>query len=230
MAEIPVEITYHRQRSSTARIRDRAIHLRISSLMSRREQERHVEELLAKMKGIWERQTYASRKTKLSLQPALESGILSLSMGMTYQLRFKKTDQRTLSVSKIGDTLNILQPIEQEFSLSQTEEALWNFLMKDQLPALKQRLDELAQGWIIERCSKVRMRLAMSRWGSCERKSQVIMLSAKLLLVEPRLLDYVCVHELAHLKYSDHSDLFWDLVSEKMPDWKIQRKRLRGYE
>ena len=53
---------------------------------------------------------------------------------------------------------------------------------------------------------------------------------AKLLLVEPKLLEYVCVHELAHLKYSDHSDLFWDLVSQKVPSFQIQRKRLRGLE
>ena len=62
------------------------------------------------------------------------------------------------------------------------------------------------------------------------KRERVIMLSTKLLLVEQKLLDYVCVHELAHLKYADHSDLFWDLVSQKMPDWKVQRRKLRKYE
>lgn len=121
-------------------------------------------------------------------------------------------------------------PIERIFDREEAEETLWQFLMKDQLLLLKQRLDELAEGWIEERCKNVRLRMAMSRWGSCDRRSGTIMLSVKLLLVEPKLLDYVCVHELAHLKYADHSDLFWELVERRMPEWKMVRKRLRYYE
>jgi len=119
---------------------------------------------------------------------------------------------------------------ELEFEADLAEAALWKFLVKDQIPYLKLRLNQLREGWLEEEFDLVKMKMVMTRWGSCDKQRGIIMLSAKLLLVEPKLLNYVCVHELAHLRYANHSDLFWDLVERKMPDWKVQRKRLKQYE
>lgn len=228
MREIPIKISYHSQRSSTGRIRDGGIRLRISSLVSRREQERHIEHLRSQLEEKWDEEGGAL--TSLNLRSVLPEGELYLSTGVYYQVRTRRAEVRSYQVQKIGRQLVISQPVDREFDAGLAEEALWKFLMQDQVPFLKMHLDALAEEWMEERCSKVRMRMAMSRWGSCDRRSRVIMLSAKLLLVEPKLLDYVCVHELAHLRYADHSDLFWYLVSEKMPQWKVLRQRLRGYE
>jgi len=228
MSDIPVHISYHAQRSSTARIRDGAIYLRISSLVSRREQQGHIEHLLGKMKVSWERQQ--SRKIPLSLRAVFQEGEILLSTGIHYEIRMKKVQNSRVKIQKVGSVLNVLVPVDKSFDEEEAEEALWKFLEKDQLAVLQDRLDRLAEGWITERCERVRLRRTLSRWGSCDKRERVIMLSTKLLLVEPKLLDYVCVHELAHLKHADHSDLFWNLVSQKMPDWKIQRRRLRKYE
>ncbi|MGE3279058.1 MAG: M48 family metallopeptidase [Candidatus Altimarinota bacterium] len=227
MNEIPVHISYHRQRSSTARIRDGAIYLRISSMVSRREQQEHIDHLLEKMKGSWERQ---QSKIQLSLRSVFTEGEILLSTGIFYQVLMKKTQNSKVKIQKVGNVLHVLIPVDKPVDFEEAEEALWKFLERDQIGVLKQRLDDLAEEWITERCAKLRLRRTLSRWGSCDKRDRVIMLSTKLLLVEPKLLDYVCVHELAHLKYADHSDLFWDLVSEKMPDWKVQRRRLRKYE
>lgn len=227
MTDAPIHISYHRQSSSTARIRDGAIYLRISTMVSRREQQNHIDHLIEKMKGSWERQ---KSKIRLSLRSVFGEGEILLSTGVCYEVKIKKNQIPKSKFQKIGNSLHFLSPIDKEFDREDAEEKLWKFLEKDQLPVLKKRLDELAEGWIDERCLKVRLRRTLSRWGSCDKRERVIMLSSKLLLVEQKLLDYVCVHELAHLKYADHSDLFWDLVEQKMPDWKTQRRRLRKYE
>lgn len=227
MSNIPVHISYHHQRSSTARIRDGALYLRISSLVSRREQQEHIDHLIQKMQPKVRR---IEDKIKLSLQSVFQEAEILLSTGVLYQVVMKKTQNSKVKIQKTGNVLHVLVPVDRPFDVEEAEEALWKFLEKDQLPILQQRLDGLADGWIAERCEKVRLRRTLSRWGSCDKREKVIMLSTKLLLVEPKLLDYVCVHELAHLKYADHSDLFWDLVTRKMPDWKIQRKKLRKYE
>jgi predicted metal-dependent hydrolase len=227
MSNIPVHISYHHQRSSTARIRDGALYLRISSLVSRREQQEHIDHLIQKMQPKVRR---IEDKIKLSLQSVFQEAEILLSTGVLYQVVMKKTENSKVKFQKTGSVLHVLVPVDRPFDVEEAEEALWKFLEKDQLPILQQRLDGLADGWIAERCEKVRLRRTLSRWGSCDKREKVIMLSTKLLLVEPKLLDYVCVHELAHLKYADHSDLFWDLVSQKMPDWKVQRRRLRKYE
>ena len=245
MIESSLHISYHAQRSSTARIRDGKIHLRISSLVSRREQERHIDELTRRMLPQLEKDRI--QKIPLTLQPLLrqlgggstrgfgtgsERGVeLLLSTGVEYHLRMKRAQGTKCKVQKVGNQLMVLVPVSwRELDLEQAEQALWKFLAKDQIPALKTRLDALRRGWMDEDFSTLKLKQVLSRWGSCDQREQVIMLSVKLLLVEPKLLDYVCVHELAHLRHADHSDLFWDLVQQKMPDWKVQRKRLRGYE
>lgn len=241
MSQIPVHISYHRQRSSTARIRDGVIYLRISNMVSRREQQEHIDHLLEKMKLSWERQKSKIQLSLKSIFRTIETienhetmGMweesLLLSTGVEYVIRVKRMQHSKFKIQKVGNTLMLLVPVDGRFDVEEAEETLWKFLEKDQLLVLKQRLDDLAEGWIKERCVKVRLRRTLSRWGSCDKRDRVIMLSTKLLLVEPKLLDYVCVHELAHLKYADHSDLFWNLVTQKMPDWKIQRRRLRKYE
>jgi hypothetical protein len=66
MEQVPVRITYHRQKSSTGRIRGGQIHLRISNLVSRREQARHVEELTEKMVESWGRLGDAKERISLA--------------------------------------------------------------------------------------------------------------------------------------------------------------------
>lgn len=156
---------------------------------------------------------------------------IQLSTGDYFYVSIKRTSSSRYSVIRIGQQLIVRRPVEESVRDDRHIQALiQRFLMKDQQRVLAQRLRVLSEGWIEERFSRVRLRDAMTRWGSCNKKTGVIMLSIKLLFMDVKLLDYVCIHELAHLKYADHSDLFWDLVSRKMPDWKVQRKRIRTLE
>ncbi len=228
MDDIPLQISYHKQKSSTARIRDGKMVLRISTMVSRREQEKHIEKLKAQLMKSWGKQQH---KIPLEFVSALKEGELLLSTGEEYQLVVKKANRKKPKIEKMGPVLILLEPVDWiERDGDALEEALWRFLAKDQVQAAERRLHELREGWLDEEFSQVKFKQVMSRWGSCDKRSGVIMLSVKLLLVEPKLFDYVCVHELAHLRHADHSDLFWDCVARKLPQWKLLRKQLRQYE
>lgn len=57
-----------------------------------------------------------------------------------------------------------------------------------------------------------------SRWGSCNVKGE-IQFHWKVIMAPNRIVDYVVVHELCHLKHHDHSPAFWRSVERIVPDY-----------
>jgi|AGTN01.3.fsa_nt_gi Predicted metal-dependent hydrolase len=65
-----------------------------------------------------------------------------------------------------------------------------------------------------------------TRWGSCTVKTRRIRLSSALEYFPPECLEYVIVHELAHLLEPNHSPRFWKIVGAAIPDYKELKIRL----
>jgi hypothetical protein len=75
---------------------------------------------------------------------------------------------------------------------------------------------------------KVYIRNQKSRWGSCSGKGN-LNFNYKIVLLPPKLADYIIVHELCHLKEMNHSSRFWALVAQTIPDYKARQKEIRLY-
>ena len=71
----------------------------------------------------------------------------------------------------------------------------------------------------------VKINSAKTRWGSCSVRKN-INYSWRLIMAEDNVIDYVVVHELAHITQMNHSDKFWRIVSGVLPDYKARRERL----
>jgi len=72
----------------------------------------------------------------------------------------------------------------------------------------------------------VRITGAKTRWGSCSGKDN-INFSWRLLMADMDVIDYVVVHELAHLKELNHSSRFWAVVEGIIPDYKARERKLK---
>jgi hypothetical protein len=70
-----------------------------------------------------------------------------------------------------------------------------------------------------ERPRAVQVRLQRTRWGSCSAQ-RTISVNAALLLLEPKLVRYLMVHELCHLRCMSHSRRYWRLVERFEPDFR----------
>ena len=75
----------------------------------------------------------------------------------------------------------------------------------------------------------IRITSAERRWGSCS-ESDRLAFSYRLVMAPPEVIDYVVVHELAHILQKNHSSKFWGLVAEVLPDYRVQRRWLRDNE
>lgn len=67
---------------------------------------------------------------------------------------------------------------------------------------------------------------ANTRWGSAS-SNGTIRLHWRLVQMPPEVLDYVVVHELAHLREMNHSARFWALVEQILPDYKQRQLQLK---
>ena len=65
-----------------------------------------------------------------------------------------------------------------------------------------------------------------TRWGSCTRDNK-ININWKIIMAPQEIVDYLVVHELAHIKVRNHSALYWKLVESILPDCKTRRKWLK---
>lgn len=74
--------------------------------------------------------------------------------------------------------------------------------------------------------TKIKFRAPRTRWGSCSSQGS-INFNWKLIVFDPSVIDYVVIHELAHLQHLNHSRSFWDLVKFHCPDYKIYEKILK---
>ncbi len=98
-----------------------------------------------------------------------------------------------------------------------------------------------AHTWIAERAGyfaavtrlyfkSLRLSNAQSRWGSCSHQG-ALNFSWRLIMAPPRVVDYVIVHELMHLKHKNHSARFWEAVQAVLPEYKEDERWLKenGY-
>ena len=72
----------------------------------------------------------------------------------------------------------------------------------------------------------IRITSARTRFGSCSGKNSICF-SWRLMLYPPEAIDYVVVHELAHIRHHDHSPAFYALVERYMSDWRDRMKLLK---
>jgi len=77
--------------------------------------------------------------------------------------------------------------------------------------------------------ARVSIRCQRTRWGSCSTRG-TLSLNCSLLFQRAAVVRYLYVHELAHLKFMNHSPRFWGLVEKLEPDYqRLDRELLSGW-
>lgn len=150
------------------------------------------------------------------------------------EIRRSARRRRTVSAYRDGDRTVVLLPAK----MSAAEEQRWVGIMLDRLAAqekrrrpsddaLAQRARELSDRYLGGRAVPASVRWVdnqNSRWGSCTPLDASIRLSSRLQGMPPYVVDYVLLHELAHLLVPGHGPRFWTLLAAYP-----RTERARGY-
>nr|WP_282202495.1 M48 family metallopeptidase [Kitasatospora fiedleri] len=150
------------------------------------------------------------------------------------EVRRSARRSRTVSAYREGDRTVVLIPAR----MSHAEEQRWVAQMLDKLAAqesrrmlgdeaLQSRARELSRLYLAGRAVPEQVRWVTnqnSRWGSCTPSERTIRLSHRLQGMPEYVVDYVLLHELAHLLVPDHGPRFWALL-----DAYPRTERARGY-
>ena len=74
--------------------------------------------------------------------------------------------------------------------------------------------------------NRLRITSARTRWGSCSTR-KTLSFTWRLVMAPPEVIDYVVIHELAHLKHHRHTSEFWKLVEQLCPEYRARRGWLK---
>lgn len=85
----------------------------------------------------------------------------------------------------------------------------------------QKRLQLTASGW--------RIRKMKTRWGTCNTFSRMITINYNLVRLPVECLEYIIVHELAHLYEPSHSSRFKNFLTQNLPDWKQRESLLKHF-
>ena len=150
------------------------------------------------------------------------------------EVRRSTRRRRTVSAYRDGDRTVVLIPAR----MTRAEEREWVEVMMERLARQDARLrpsdadllaraEDLSRRWLGGRARPRSVRWASNqggRWGSCTPVDASIRLSTRLQGMPTWVVDYVLVHELAHLLVPGHGPVFWAEV-ERFP----RTERARGY-
>jgi predicted metal-dependent hydrolase len=154
-----------------------------------------------------------------------------MEIGKSHRLHIEYANvsvpQRVVTGQKVMVQLPQDTPVAGTGAQNFIRKAVLDTLKKQAKAFLPRRVRYLAElyGFSVD---TVRFNNAKTRWGSCSSRGS-INLNVALMQLPYELIDYVIVHELAHTKYLDHSEDFWELVGYMDPEYKLHRRTLKQY-
>lgn len=212
---IPIVITRRRMKHLRITVHppDGAVKVSVPYFVSNAEVQEFISERLDWVKD--QRDYYQRQPRKPSLR--LEQGSTVFLWGKPVKLTLVEKDQGYNKVWMDGYTLYMRVDAGADF------ETRLKLLEKHQRAMLSEKIPEWLAHWEPKLGVKAKewgIKKMRTRWGSCNITDARIWLNLDLARFPELCLQYVVLHELAHLKEANHSPRFWAIVEQHMPQWK----------
>ena len=154
-----------------------------------------------------------------------EDAEVEIDLGNDRLLRFTAQPEVSVQIEEGAFHITVPADLSAEEGIAARKKAVETWYRKEAARLLPEVVARWQSKVSRERPTQVLIRSQRRRWGSCSSDGS-IRLNWRIIMAEPALIDYVVVHELAHLAVMDHSPRFWKQVERAIPDYRVRRKRL----
>ena len=224
--DIPFKIYLERRKSIRVSFGKTAINLRMPSSLSNGAKEEHYKKAVE-----WVRKK--ARKNPDILLPYQAEDydnkkvifIYGKELGLQIKYQDRKTGKGDYDPKTKSIVLTIPASIKGLEKNKMIKQLLSRVCAQLFLPDVTRRVHEINDKCFHKDIKSVNLKYNTSNWGSCSSANNVN-LSTRLLFAPKDVIDYVIIHELAHLYEMNHSKKFWDIVGQVMPNYKEKEKWL----
>ncbi|MCB8815044.1 M48 family metallopeptidase [Desulfosporosinus shakirovi] len=184
---------------------------------------------LLSTKQEWILKHWLVKRDTLKVPARYIDGEQFLYRGNTIELKIIRYPRKMIRVFLEGQLLVVNLPmdlLEQDCALN-IMEALKLWYKAQARKILQDKLDKQAKRMQVS-FQTFRLKEQKTRWGSCSSKGN-LNLNWRIIMAPDSAMDYIIIHELAHLTHLNHSKQFWQRVAEFIPEYADWRKWFKDH-
>lgn len=185
--------------------------------------QRQIEQLLLK-KAFWitnSRKKFETKKGK-TINFSKESELYFL--GEAHPLELIPYEKKRTKLTFDGDIFTMHYGTYDEIVFQKHIDHFYKEEAKSYIPAL---VAQWAKTMKVN-ANKISFRKTKRQWGSCSAKND-LSFNTMMMKLPLDVIQYIVVHELAHIKHKHHQKAFWSFVARYLPEYKTQVKELKKF-
>jgi len=185
--------------------------------------QKYIEILLLK-KSAWIRRSHQKLMQKKGKIHTFTEESNLYYRGMAYPLVMKKHDKKRVSLYFDGHHFLLSYANYDEALFHKQIDAFYREKAKEEIPLLLEKWSAIMD----LSYNALSFRKAKRQWGSCSGKNN-LSFNTMMMKLPPEIIEYIVVHELAHITHKHHQKAFWDCVSDYLPDYRTRIAVLKTF-
>jgi predicted metal-dependent hydrolase len=224
---VPVRIILENRFNSRVTVNKNGILIRISNRQPKEEQRKHIDNFLK-----WAKQKLGDKPELLDSLPQrqyVNGEVLKVGdYEFVISIFYHEHNKSTAKIFKNNIVISLPRGLNKEVEANSCSYLVAKCLGKFFAPIITERIHDINNRHFKKEVKSVKMKYATSFWGHCSNSGNIV-ISIRLMFAPARVIDYVLVHELAHLVHHDHSQRFWKVVERVMPDYEAAERHLKEF-
>lgn len=184
---------------------------------------KEIERILIK-KSNWIEEARKKVKLKKGKYKTIEDGTNIYLLGNNYSCNLIKFEKRHSKLNIINNQIEIYYSTYNNEKFISLVDNMYKEKAKEIIPDIVKRYSQIMNLKPLD----IKFRKTKRQWGSCS-SNNVLSFNTMVMKLPIDVIEYIVIHELAHIKHKNHQKSFWNLVEQFMSDYKDKITTLKEY-